>query len=519
MLALIQLLIQSTGKLLPQIEAVCPRTAPAGTLPFVMWMSQRTGSSWATQLINSHPDIEMRGEDFNDCTDVACFKRMCDFLTSTHRRTVVRGFKQKFLYCGAPLKAAQHDLETHDVWHSAWLQQKLCEAPDGEHDALERCLVPLEGISDDVAKSTSAIAHEVYMNLGTKIICSLRRNAFDLALSVASHRLLIQSCGASNLANSDVAACWSRVTQAGVHVDSRPFVDEVRRQVRFTRFQRQICEAQAKKTPVFFLWYEDMVDDFEKTMRDVQIFLGVSPRQLVSNLRPTNADASSWIINYAELAMAAAQAVTMLQRSNEDCYTPLGNRGIVRKNSSTAGSGIESGMENLTFSLVLKAIVAPSSPPAPPPPLDPPRPRRPMPVPPSRCTPPSKPLPLSLPKPIQEMSIPSVGECRELGCRMDSPQRPGIDWGMAWIMVIIGWVFGVGTVLGCAHSNVPHCAARTFSCGSVIPEAEEAELTAPCRHPLPTLDSAARAGALKSYRKAKRKQGRSRPLDEANGLD
>ena len=302
------LLLAVVSSLAPQAQRVCSKSPPAGAKPFVMWMSQRTGSSWATSLIDSHPDINMRGESFNSCPDAACFKPMCDFLTSpiNLNTKAVRGFKQKFLFCG------------DDV------HQKMCSEPDGQHDALDRCLMPSlnpcvetpNRRCGDLAHITTATSYEIFNNVGAKTICMLRRNAFDTALSVVTHGILVRQCGASNLDRDSIVKCWAKITAQGVHVDATTFAASMRHEARFTRFQQQqVCEAQAKKSPVFFLHYEDLVDDMEKTMHDVQIFLGVTPRRLTSTMLKANKDASSWITNWDELVAAAGNAMTISMSS------------------------------------------------------------------------------------------------------------------------------------------------------------------------------------------------------------
>lgn len=76
--------------------------AREGTVPFAMWMPGRTGSTWVQEALNSHPEISMLGEVFNNGTDGEGFSRnMCRFYGAPVGRRVrrVRGFKQKFFQC------------------------------------------------------------------------------------------------------------------------------------------------------------------------------------------------------------------------------------------------------------------------------------------------------------------------------------------------------------------------------------------------------------------------------------
>ena len=278
----------------------CNRTVPPGTVPFVMWMSERTGSSWVTQLLSSHPHVSMEDEIFNYGPYRDGRNQMCDHFTSP-KLPRARGFKQKFLFC---------NYEVH---------RRMCLPPDGRHDALERCMLPLAelGIRMGSKNSTARASYRVYTQLHVKTICMLRRNIFEWSLSKASQIILTRRCGSPNLKTPTVAACWQRVTQAGVSIDPESFRTEMTFRAQFMRFQRQVCEAQAKRTPVFFLWYEDLLDDFEKTMYEVQIFLGVPPIKLAASIQKTNAGAASWIRNYSVLAHLAQDAVGLDVRADQ----------------------------------------------------------------------------------------------------------------------------------------------------------------------------------------------------------
>jgi len=96
-------------------------------------MSQRTGSSWESDILTSHDQISMAGEIFNHVESESAAERICNFFsksvgnpghyttsrafashyTSMSVLSPARGFKQKFLYCGGRLRTA------------------MCEEPDG----------------------------------------------------------------------------------------------------------------------------------------------------------------------------------------------------------------------------------------------------------------------------------------------------------------------------------------------------------------------------------------------------
>uniref|UniRef100_A0A7S3W528 Sulfotransferase domain-containing protein n=2 Tax=Emiliania huxleyi TaxID=2903 RepID=A0A7S3W528_EMIHU len=309
-----------------------------------MWMSQRVGSSWVSRLLNSHPEIAMKGEKYNNCQDDDCLEEMCRLFTApASPETRVRGFKQKFLYCGG----------------GPQLERKMCLPPDAGLNALERCLLPddpsigiyekgflwqwdangtRDNVSMTIRRHQHILSYQIFTHVGAKVVCMLRRNAFDIALSIETHSLLVQRCGVSNLVNDEAVGCWDEVRREGVRVNVTHFTESVLDQSRFTRFQVEVCEAQARHSPVYFLWYEDLLNDFSKATHDLQVFLGVTPMELSSSMQKTNEDVHRWILNFDELIAAAEGSITMLQSSSEECNGVLGARGMLRNASGILGS-------------------------------------------------------------------------------------------------------------------------------------------------------------------------------------
>ena len=52
-----------------------------------MWITQRTGSSWETHLVDSHPHVTMYGEKFNTRNDAAIYDDICNFFTADKQYT------------------------------------------------------------------------------------------------------------------------------------------------------------------------------------------------------------------------------------------------------------------------------------------------------------------------------------------------------------------------------------------------------------------------------------------------
>ena len=192
----------------PRVQAHCeaPRHEHHGkeVVPFVMWMSERTGSSWVMDLLNDHPEITMGGESAgcsasDPATQKECLDRLCGYFsapvgaastscsskaTMVHARgrqcpaavPRVRGFKQNLFSCigSSPQASAASDLS---------------RSRRNASNALETCLQ-----TQWVAES-----HELYSSVGARIICSLRRNAFELAMSqYLLHHVVGQRCHASS---------------------------------------------------------------------------------------------------------------------------------------------------------------------------------------------------------------------------------------------------------------------------------------------------------------------------------
>lgn len=237
----------------------------------ILWQAQRVGSTWVEGLLNSHPEIEMQSEIYNYCPDAACLQRMCGLFTKPqHAADRVRGFKQKFFYCGGGLQ-------------KNW---KVCLPADAGLNALERCLLPndpevstRDNIKTIIRRHQHSLSHQMFTHVGAKIVCMLRRNAFDIALSMRTHNILSQRCSISNLVDAEAFACWEevralsphlglprhpvldagwafsrQVRRGGVWINATEFGKTVAAQTRFTRFQVEVCEAQARLSPVYFLW-------------------------------------------------------------------------------------------------------------------------------------------------------------------------------------------------------------------------------------------------------------------------
>jgi len=267
-----------------------------------MWMPGRSGSTWVQTALNSHPEATMLGESFNNWTGTDAFTgNLCRFFRSPVNKFTrrVRGFKQKFFQCNADL---QHK-------HCAFARGKLQE------NALESCLRPASqppaaGMLWDAGWNVTTDSYRVAEAIGARVVCSLRRSSLDRAISKAIQLALHSRCGVSNAVTVAERACLRRVQRQGVRIDV-PYVLRVMQASELAaRFNLAVCEAQARRTPVFFLWYEDLVANPTHVFAELQRFLGLTPRRLTSTAqRIVAADpkARSWILNLQEVHQAASR--------------------------------------------------------------------------------------------------------------------------------------------------------------------------------------------------------------------
>ena len=273
-------------------------SARVGTVPFVMWMPGRTGSTWVQEALNSHPEVTMLGEVFNNGTSHDGFTQaMCRFYGAPAGRRVrrARGFKQKFFQCNADLKEKLCEYE-----RQPWAQR-----------ALESCLRPAStppppGMAPDAGWNVTTRSFSVFTAVGARVICSLRRSSLDRALSKAVQVSFFKKCGVSNAVTAAERACLERMKAEGVRVSVEYVLDVMRQAEMAAAYNAAICEAQARVSPVFYLWYEDLLAQPDRVFEELQRFIGVEPRPLRSTAqRIVSKGAASWISNLDEVRAAA----------------------------------------------------------------------------------------------------------------------------------------------------------------------------------------------------------------------
>ena len=163
----------------------------------------------------------------------------------------------------------------------------------------------------DAGWNVTTDTYRVLGDIDAKVICSLRRSSLDRALSKAVQVVFHASCGVSNAVLKSERDCLDALKRRGVALDVALVVRVMREAELAAQYNRAVCEAQARRTPVFFLWYEDLLRDPEPTFDALQRFLGVEPRRLKTRAQrivSDGEDSSKWISNLKEVKAAAAAA-------------------------------------------------------------------------------------------------------------------------------------------------------------------------------------------------------------------
>jgi hypothetical protein len=222
--------------------------------PFIMWMSERTGSSWTTSLLSQHPNIVAFGEEYNSA-DVGTLQsalhgttpRMAQAISSKPNATRF-GFKIKFF----------------PSCHLGTCQQS--------------------------ERSSVLASHNV------SVICLLRHNSFERAVS---HYFLEEMVKRGCHPNVN-AASGQKCIPITLTVDPDRLYNSTVQRARMTERQRTACEMRAATTPTFFLWYESLMNDVSREWARLQSFLGVpavalpkgGPVKIVS--RPLDESILNW---------------------------------------------------------------------------------------------------------------------------------------------------------------------------------------------------------------------------------
>lgn len=240
---------------------------------------------------------------------------------------------------------------------------------------MERCTKRNEDFQHSDLRNKQAVVNDIYDQVGAKVICSLRYSAFNMSLSEYAHSLLHKSCGVDNLYTSADEACWNRVMQQGITITPEDFAGHVRFREVQNRYHREICEARARKGPVFFLYYEDLEDDYTKTVHELQDFLGVPRKYISGATSKVNDNPARWIKNFGE------------------CCAPLATeaRSYPTGRSASMCQQLRNGGVEDVEPIWVAPPLPPSAAPTPPTPVPPPPPTDPSPMP--SPTPPSQPPP------------------------------------------------------------------------------------------------------------------------------
>ncbi|KAL1520876.1 hypothetical protein AB1Y20_022437 [Prymnesium parvum] len=194
---------------------------------FVIWMPHRTSSSWAIDLLMQHPNIVAIGEKYND----------------------------------SPPSVVKSVLNGTDPFVAHLLRIKPAATTFGFQ-----------------IKFNGSEESPLYAAFGsTPVICSFRRNLFDMAASyIISMRLEAEGCGFNaRIGYSNMSQCTFTSSRPRIAVDPEALYAQVLNEQIVREHTLRNCQRRAAGYPTYFLWYEDLMDSPEQEYIRLEEFLGV----------------------------------------------------------------------------------------------------------------------------------------------------------------------------------------------------------------------------------------------------
>ncbi|KAL1499322.1 hypothetical protein AB1Y20_011530 [Prymnesium parvum] len=205
----------------PREEAQVPRRR------FVMWMSHRTGSSWTIDLLMKHPNIVALGEKYND----------------------------------SPPSVVKSALEGTEPFMARVLRSK-----------------PEATVFGFKIRFNGSEESPLYAAFGSApVICSFRRNLFDMAASQLLVELLfLEGCSPNAVVGqTNLSKCTFTSSTPPVSVDPEELYAQVLEEVPFRDYMLKNCQRRAERYPTYFLWYEDLIESAAQEYARLEQFLGV----------------------------------------------------------------------------------------------------------------------------------------------------------------------------------------------------------------------------------------------------
>ncbi len=249
--------------------------------PFVIWFEGRSGSSLLVSLLNAHPDLLCRSEDFsafrlpaNDPPGQPVDYPLVRFNGNRFRRRLA-GFD------GVVLSPTVDQTLAH-----------LEEIFASRHGAVGfKFKYPRQqGVFPEIAAQLAAQHDRV------RLICLRRRNIVKRAVSKQNLQAILQQSGKCNLASPE-----QRIGKLSVDIPGLlEFCARVRRrQAGFDAWAsqfRHVCRVE----------YEDLQGDRSTTLREIADFLNVDPEPVLQTdlVKSTPDRLSEAVANYDELVAA-----------------------------------------------------------------------------------------------------------------------------------------------------------------------------------------------------------------------
>jgi len=208
---------------------------------FILLFPGRTGSSWLISCLDSHPALDARGEKLvgrSPQSQQRWIRRL--YRRGGGRRVRARGFKTKL----------------KDVWDLDGLRAML-------------------------------MAYDV------RVIAMYRRNKIKLAISTINAQRLKAVLGRWNRRRGDATFPPFALEESELRSTLAQCLDRDKQLEAFVG---------ALDLPRLTLHYEELLEALQERMRDVQVFLGVDPASIRSDVvKSTDDDLSRVIVNYVDL--------------------------------------------------------------------------------------------------------------------------------------------------------------------------------------------------------------------------
>lgn len=275
-----------------------------------MWMDERVGSTWEIDLLNSHPEIVAIGE----ALQASSWHESCSFYkghaskgySGDSKKTGkirARGYKVKMFGC----LPARHTTELELI------------ALNRSGSVVPPCVGPHSRYAD---------LYKLWKNVGARVVCAVRQNAVERALSImikdSFAKTMPKNCRMANY--KEGSQCLSHLSRVSLKLD----VHRAFELASYSHHQYELALTLCSSTlPALVVEYDDVLRDPTRALNPVLEFLGVPRANLSSNVVKI-AETGVHVTNAEQLAAAFkstrleafARRADLLRPFFHDDYTP-----------------------------------------------------------------------------------------------------------------------------------------------------------------------------------------------------